>query len=950
VVPAANALPANTYNVVAKVTDAAGNSVTDVSTNELVINATVPTVNALTTNDTTPTITGFVTVGVNENFTVTVNGTKYYMGDGKLSVSGGTWSLTIPPANALVDGTYAVTASVINNLQQVRTDATTNELKVDTVAPAIVPTITASTAMTDTPTITGTATVGAGETLTVTVGGVTYTEGDGNLSRLGSGWTLNVPPANALTDGTYEVIAKVTDAAGNFVADASTNELYVNAVADAPVVVLTPNGITEGQVAIGTVVASFVTTDQDGDIPTHQLLNDPNGYFTLSGNNVVLTAAGVAAINNDTLNLTSLDITVQANDGTGNLTAVTSTATVIRVDEGVNNAPVGIDSAVSATEDTPYVFSSADFGYSDPNDTPANALHNVIITTLPDNGTLTLDGVAVTAGTTVSAVEIDAGLLVYTPEADTGGAALTNFTFQVQDDGGVLLGGQNTDQSPNTMTVNVTGVADTPILTVHSQQLSLSQPPVTIGTATAITQATIETQLGLPAGSLDTQFNPAGNDPGFINVTNGEATTYSILMEPGSQANFDWSFTTAEDVQWEIDAGYNDVAFVVIDDGISPPVVQMIMAAEIAGPSATRTGTYTFVAPADGVYSLSWVIMNGGDTIKQSDFAVNNVVVTDADGNDLFGAAFRLQLGAVLTDTDSSETLTLQVSGVPAGGSLSAGVDAGGGVWNLTAADLQGLVLIPPLNYLGTINLTVAATSTDFGGNAATVSEVITIDVAQTINSVLGTAGADTLTGTAANDLIQGGLGNDNITGADGLDILSGGAGDDILDGGLGHDQLFGDTGNDSLDGGAGNDTLKAGAGNDTVIGGVGLDLLEGGSGNDILTGGADTDVFTWKWGDQGTEAAPASDTITDFVVGTGGDILNFADLLQGEENTASLDSYLNFTFNGGDTQIHIDVDAGTTFAPTQTVILSGVDLSGYGTSGQEIIDALLNMGNLIVD
>jgi Ca2+-binding RTX toxin-like protein len=325
-------------------------------------------------------------------------------------------------------------------------------------------------------------------------------------------------------------------------------------------------------------------------------------------------------------------------------------------------------------------------------------------------------------------------------------------------------------------------------------------------------------------------------------------------------------------------------------------------------------------------------------------------VVTDADGNDLFGAAFRLQLGAVLTDTDSSETLTLQVSGVPVGGSLSAGVDAGGGVWNLTAADLQGLVLIPPLNYLGTINLTVAATSTDFGGSTATVSEVITIDVAQTINSVLGTNVADTLTGTAGNDLIQGGLGDDTITGADGLDILSGGAGMDILDGGLGHDQLFGDTGNDSLDGGAGNDTLKAGAGDDTVIGGVGLDLLEGGSGNDILTGGTDTDVFTWKWGDQGTEATPASDTITDFAVGAGGDILNFADLLQGEESAASLDSYLNFTFNGGDTQIHIDVDAGTTFAPTQTVTLSGVDLSGYGTSGQEIIDALLNMGNLIVD
>ena len=41
---------------------------------------------------------------------------------------------------------------------------------------------------------------------------------------------------------------------------------------------------------------------------------------------------------------------------------------------------------------------SADFGFSDPNDTPANNLLAVEITTLPTAGTLTDNGVAVTAG------------------------------------------------------------------------------------------------------------------------------------------------------------------------------------------------------------------------------------------------------------------------------------------------------------------------------------------------------------------------------------------------------------------------------------------------------------------------------------------------------------------------------------------------------------------------
>ena len=55
---------------------------------------------------------------------------------------------------------------------------------------------------------------------------------------------------------------------------------------------------------------------------------------------------------------------------------------------------------------------AADFGFSDPNDTPANNLLAVKITTTPSSGQLTLAGVAVTAGTVVSVFDIDAGELV----------------------------------------------------------------------------------------------------------------------------------------------------------------------------------------------------------------------------------------------------------------------------------------------------------------------------------------------------------------------------------------------------------------------------------------------------------------------------------------------------------------------------------------------------------
>ena len=54
----------------------------------------------------------------------------------------------------------------------------------------------------------------------------------------------------------------------------------------------------------------------------------------------------------------------------------------------VNDAPSGADKTITMLEDTAYTFSAADFGFTDPNDSPANSLSAVKITTLPAVGTL----------------------------------------------------------------------------------------------------------------------------------------------------------------------------------------------------------------------------------------------------------------------------------------------------------------------------------------------------------------------------------------------------------------------------------------------------------------------------------------------------------------------------------------------------------------------------------
>ena len=199
--------------------------------------------------------------------------------------------------------------------------------------------------------------------------------------------------------------------------------------------------------------------------------------------------------------------------------------------------------------------------------------------------------------------------------------------------------------------------------------------------------------------------------------------------------------------------------------------------------------------------------------------------------------------------------------------------------------------------------------------------------------------------------VIRGSAGVDDISGADGDDFVYADAGNDIVSGGLGNDRLHGGDGEDTVDGGLGDDTLFGGLGDDSLLGGSGVDILNGGLGDDILTGGSGSDSYVWSRGDEGTEAAPANDVITYFTVGSGGDVLNLTDMLQGE-STGSLTDFLHFESDGnGGTIVQVDTDGAGTFTETQQITLTGVDLTAGGTiADQAILDNLLANGNLIVD
>ena len=232
-------------------------------------------------------------------------------------------------------------------------------------------------------------------------------------------------------------------------------------------------------VSSSVVTVLLVPTDSPVNALLNVKLTTIPGAGTLALSGVAVTAGqfvSVANINAGNLKFTpaanangagyaSFTFQVQDDGGTanggGDLDSSARTMTVNVT--SVNDAPIGTSKAVTTLEDTAYTFTAADFGFTDPSDTPVNALLNVKITTVPGAGTLALSGVAVTAGQFVPVANINAGNLKFTPAANASGAAYAAFTFQVQDSGGVANGGVDLDAIPRTMTVNVTAVNDAPV-------------------------------------------------------------------------------------------------------------------------------------------------------------------------------------------------------------------------------------------------------------------------------------------------------------------------------------------------------------------------------------------------------------------------------------------------------------------------------------------------------
>ncbi len=149
----------------------------------------------------------------------------------------------------------------------------------------------------------------------------------------------------------------------------------------------------------------------------------------------------------------TVSVKVTASDGNGG--SVSDTFAIVA---SANNRPTASNGEVTASEDTDYTFTAANFNFSDSD--PGDALFSVKITSLPatGTGTLKLDGTVIAAGDLpkeVTKVDIDASKLTYSPPANANGNDYATFQFKVND-------GLDDSATASTMTIDVTAVNDAP--------------------------------------------------------------------------------------------------------------------------------------------------------------------------------------------------------------------------------------------------------------------------------------------------------------------------------------------------------------------------------------------------------------------------------------------------------------------------------------------------------
>ncbi|MEP8821389.1 Ig-like domain-containing protein [Enterobacter hormaechei] len=449
-----SALTDGTVTLSATITDSAGNSSTQ--THDVVVNtaSVALTVNTLSGDDVINAAEAGASLVINGSsaqfasgtqVTITLNGKSYTA----TIQSDGSWTTTVPAADVgtLADGaSYQVSVSAQDSAGN--SASATHTISVDTTAPVVsigklsVDDMLNAAEAQQPLTVHGSSSAEAGQTVTVTLGGKTYTALVGSDGT----WTLDVPAADlaALSQGALTVTASVNDKAGN--SGQTTHTLTVDTIAPAVTIsTVADDDIVNNAEQLAGQTISGTTTAEQGQTVTVSF-NGHSYQATVAANG----SWSVFVPGRDFLGLSDGDYTITAtvSDKAGNPGSATHDVTLngdvptiaintFAQDDIVNAAEHGTPLVISGTTDAPagqtvtitlngktytatvqndgtwsYTVGSADVtALADGGSYVINAqVSNAIGNSVSDNHTVTVDLTAPSMGISIDSLQNDTGL------------------------------------------------------------------------------------------------------------------------------------------------------------------------------------------------------------------------------------------------------------------------------------------------------------------------------------------------------------------------------------------------------------------------------------------------------------------------------------------------------------------------------------------------------------
>jgi hypothetical protein len=310
----------------------------------------------------------------------------------------------------------------------------------------------------------------------------------------------------------------------------------------------------------------------------------------------------------------------------GDSATVSETVTVQAV--AVNDAPVALPTVVTTAEDQPVAVKLRGVDVKD-----GLVPTQFRVDTVPEHGTLMLDGQAVRVGESLPADAVRGGRLVFEPDADWAGE--TSFSFSAGD-------GELWSSATSNAAITVEARADAAQVSADARgaedtAIELRLSASVIDESESITGVVV---TGVPDGAMLSAG--VDNGDGTWTLTADQLDGLTVTPPADSDADFTLGYeVTTQDGEDEfVQTGAFDVHVDAVTDGVE----------------------------------LS--------------------VVSDVSGHREDGIPLTISVASL--DADGSETVTIVVSGLPEGATLSAGSAGPGGTWVLTPDQLEGLELVVP--------------------------------------------------------------------------------------------------------------------------------------------------------------------------------------------------------------------------------------------------------------